>query len=227
MMIIVLFGCKLEYKNKLWFSSVKRVIALYSGLSKVLIFLTAMLLYINLEENLAAFLIATVVSIVDGLLFGNYCFKKDENYQSSHYLSFILRIGIIVSLLSNCFLVHFGSLNIFCIFSAVLGGMTLLWHHFGGYQLCFHKITRLIQLVFCTSVISFGLIYLLLACPKVKRVSFNALEFGISFTAVLFYLYHYENKKRFNFIDVRQTIEKGNKIKNYELNMSILVENSD
>lgn len=175
MMIIVLLGCNLRYKNHIWFSAVKRILSLYSFLARGLVFLTAMLCYIDLEENLFALFMSITVSIFNELLLGNYCLKKDENYQSSHQMSFILRVGIIVNFISNCFLVRFGHLRVFCFCSAILGGITLLWHHLGGYQLFFHKISRIINLIFCSSLVSSSLIYFLLTCSVGKGVSFNPL----------------------------------------------------
>ncbi len=137
-------------------------------------------------------ILAVSASLFDSLFTGNYCSKKEENYQSSHQLSLFLRVGVIAHFIVNCALVSLGQLTAFCVCTAIFGALTLIWHAFGGYRLFLHKVPRTIQLLFCAGLISTSMIYLLLVRPRERGIAFNFVEWGVSFIAVLFYLRCFE-----------------------------------
>lgn len=74
---MALFGAKLKYKKALWFGSVKRIISLYSLLARGSLVLTALLLYIQFSENIAAAILSTTIALFDSLLVGNYDTKRN------------------------------------------------------------------------------------------------------------------------------------------------------
>ncbi len=77
LLIVTLFGAKLKYKKALWFGSVKRIIGLYSLLARGSLVLTALLLYIQFSENIAAAILSTTITLFDSLLVGNYDTKRN------------------------------------------------------------------------------------------------------------------------------------------------------
>jgi hypothetical protein len=76
-MVVSLFGAKLKYRNCVWFGTVKKIVSLFSLLSRLLLCLTFFLLLIAFEENLLITLLAVCISVFDALFVNNYFLRKE------------------------------------------------------------------------------------------------------------------------------------------------------
>lgn len=227
LLLVSLFGAKLKYKTRIWFSAIKKIISFFGVLCKISTFLTSLLLYINLWENVPGMILVIGLFIFMSLFTENYSRRREENYQSSHRLSLIFKIGTIIQTSINCLIVHLGNLTTFCAFAALFGLLTLIWHAKGGYALFVHSTSRKIQLLFCGAIISSSLLFLLLIKPRQQKAVFNFVEWIVSMVVVTFYLNQYQKKKRFTFVCPSALIEQEGSVGQYQLNVSILLEESD
>lgn len=161
---------------KIWFSTVKRLISLYSLLVKISLFLTSLSLYLKWELNIIPMILSGFCTIFENLFMENYCLRKKQNYQSSQSLSLIRTIGIITLLLTNTAIYRFnGHLNVYLAATLLFSILTFFWHYFGGYKLYLHSAPRMLLLFFCAGIISSGLIALTLITSGSKKTSFSML----------------------------------------------------
>lgn len=72
-----------------------------------------------------------------------------------------------------------------------------------------------------------SLLYLLLIRPRREGASFNFIEWFVALVVVAFYLHSYEERKRFSFVSTDRVISEERGLKDYELNLGILLENSE
>lgn len=79
-MIVSICLVKLKNKNTIWFTTVKRLITAFDFISKVLLFLNAIFLFLAFEENIPMAILAVLISMFNSLFLGNYYLRKEENY---------------------------------------------------------------------------------------------------------------------------------------------------
>jgi small basic protein len=222
-----LVGANQKHKAKIWYSSLKRVLSLYPLLSQLALYLTAFLLYlrVNVPDNLVAFALSAGVSLCNSVVFGNYHLKKEGNYQQSQQNSLVFLVGVIVHLMANCLLVAYGNELGFEVSAAIIGAAYLGWFLKVGYRLYQHPTARWLHLFTSALVISTAILYLLLADPE--NNTFDFAELAVILCIMCCFLYIYEQRRRFHFIHPDKIIAEGGSLKDNELNMDLLLEESD
>jgi hypothetical protein len=75
-MLLCLCGAKIKYKNRLWYSPLKRIVGSFGLMEKILFSLTIYVLYLRLWENIILILSVMIISIIDTLLISNFILKK-------------------------------------------------------------------------------------------------------------------------------------------------------
>lgn len=75
-LILCLFGAKVEFKTHIWHSTVKRIVSLYSILAKLNLLLSSSIIYLNFAENIFAVVLAAAIAMFDCLFIANYTVKK-------------------------------------------------------------------------------------------------------------------------------------------------------
>lgn len=208
-------GAKTKNKTKIWYGTIKRVFSIYNVISRVLFMMTSFLLYIKFEEHLPLLILSVIVVGFDSLCMGNFSLKKEENYQTSHQTSLYLTFGKIIHVVANSIIVRFGSSTVFSAAAAIFGGLTLLWYSLAGYKLYIHKNPRRILQLFCSMVIASSLLFLLLIRPRKAGATFNLVQWSVALVVVTFYLYVYENKKRFTLVPPQKIIAEGKSPKDF------------
>lgn len=83
------------------------------------------------------------------------------------------------------------------------------------------------MLLVCSTQVASSLVYLLLIRPRREGAGFNFIEWAVSLAVVAFYLNSYEERKRSSFVSSSRVINEERSLKDYELNLGILLENSE
>lgn len=83
------------------------------------------------------------------------------------------------------------------------------------------------MLFICSAHVASSLLYLLLIRPRRQGVGFNFVEWTVSLAVVAFYLNQYEQRKRFSFVSSARVITEERSLKDYELNLGILLEDGE
>ena len=76
-LIICLLVSDQRHKQKLWYSTLKRLVSAFSLLSKIILVLSSVLLVIDFAGTLPSFIISSVLTIFSSLFIDNFTHKKE------------------------------------------------------------------------------------------------------------------------------------------------------
>lgn len=150
-----------KFKNRIWYSTVNKIIAHYDLLAILGFILTSFFLYIDLWSNLPALIISATAFIFEAVFLENYLQRNQKNYKASVKKALELKIIMILQVILSLFLHRYSNKTMYCLCGALVGGLTLLWFASGGHNLFFHQTPKMALLLLCGTQISAGLLYLL------------------------------------------------------------------